>query len=169
MYALIENNEVKQVGSLSTLFPNTSGTTESFAISKGALKVVEGEQKDQRFYWVSFSHYEIQPNKVIRVYSNTPKELEDVTQTVDGVQHTTKGLKSNLVAQLKVTANSLLQPSDWMVLRQLSRGVGMSHIYEDYRTAVVAECARVEDLINNCDNVDSLMDIKATWPEQPAE
>ncbi len=66
MYALIENNAVTQVGELSILFPNTSNPNHAFAIEQGALEVVEGEQKDQRFYWVTFDSYQVGNGVVTR-------------------------------------------------------------------------------------------------------
>ena len=75
-------------------------------------------------------------------------------------------LKPQWVTQLKDTANKLLAPTDWMVLRQLSRGVGMSHIYEDYRTAVIDECARIEAAINACTSVEELAAVEFNWPTQ---
>ena len=77
MYALISNGQVTQVGELSILFPNTSNPNHAFAIEQGALEVVEGEQKDQRFYWVTFDSYTVNGNVVTRNYINTPKALED--------------------------------------------------------------------------------------------
>jgi hypothetical protein len=75
MYALIQNSQVTQVGELSILFPNTSNPNHAFAIEQGALEVVEGEQKDQRFYWVTFDSYQVNGSVVTRTYTNTPKEI----------------------------------------------------------------------------------------------
>jgi hypothetical protein len=126
----------------------------------GITEVDDPVPYDDRFYWGL----------------GNPKALEDVPQVdqdnnpvldANGVQLVSKGLKSQLVAQLKDTANKLLAPTDWMVLRQLSRGVGMSHIYEDYRTAVIDECARVETAINEAADVSALIEVLATtnWPK----
>ena len=136
MYALIENNAVTKVGELANLFPDTSNPNHAFAVEQGALEVVEGEQKDQRFYWVTFSHYEI-GSVVTRTYTNTPKALEDVTNEDASV---TKGLKSQWIAQSKVAANSLLAATDWMVIRKAERNV-------DIPTNVVAERAKI---ISDC-------------------
>ncbi len=103
MFALISNGQVTQVGELSILFPNTSNPNHAFAIEQGALEVVEGEQKDQRFYWVTFDSYQVSNGVVTRTYVNTPKALEDVTETPEGQTEpvTTKGLKSQWIAQIK--------------------------------------------------------------------
>lgn len=49
--------------------------------------------------------------------SGTPRAIDDVTETVDGEEITTAGLKTNAIAQVKVTAGSLLAPTDWMVVK----------------------------------------------------
>ena len=65
---------------------------------------------DNRFYWSA----------------DVPKALDDVDAVdedgnpvldEDGVQIVTKGLKSNAIAQTKVTAGSLLASTDWMVIK----------------------------------------------------
>ena len=116
----------------------------------GIIEVDDPQTYDDRLYWGP----------------GNPKQLEDQTITPDdGEPYVQKGLKSQWVAQLKDTANKLLAPTDWMVLRQLSRGIGISHIYEDYRTAVIDECARVEVAILACTTVEELAAIQANWPK----
>jgi hypothetical protein len=58
MFAIVQNNEiVKTGGSIRTLFPNISfpagGASAQFKADHGVVEVVSGEQKDQRFYWVT--------------------------------------------------------------------------------------------------------------------
>ena len=119
----------------------------------GITEVADPVRADDRFYW----------NGDI----NTPKALEDETQTdQEGNTSTVKGLKSQFIAQIKQTANTLLQPSDWMVLRQLSRGIGMSHIYEDYRTAVIAKSNELETAIAAVTTVEELIALDLSFPKQ---
>lgn len=118
---------------------------------RAAIGITEADDPqpyDDRFYWGP----------------GNPKALDDVTETIDGVDYTTKGLKSQMIAQVKATAGSLLAPSDWMVLRQLSRGVGMSHIYEDYRNAVIEYSNTAEAVITACTSVDELAAVQFEWP-----
>ena len=163
MYALIDNNAVTQVGELSILFPNTSNPTHDFATEQGALEVVEGEQKDQRFYWVTFSHYEVTGSVVTRTYTNTPKALEDVTETPEGATEpvTTKGLKSQWIAQCKAAAGSQLAATDWMVIRKAERGVDIPAEVAAERTQIVADCDAKEAAIAACTTVEQLMAVVA--------
>lgn len=159
MFALISNGQVTQVGELSILFPNTSNPTHAFAIEQSALEVVEGEQKDQRFYWVTFDKYEVTGNVVTRTYVNTPKALEDVTETPEGATEpvTTKGLKSQAIAQTKVTANSLLAQTDWMVIRKTERNVDIPADVIAERAKIIADCTAKEAAITAATTIDELV------------
>lgn len=163
MYALIENSQVTQVGELSILFPNTSNPTHAFATEQGALEVVEGEQKDQRFYWVTFSHYEVTGSTVTRTYTNTPKALENVTEVPEGATEpvTTKGLKSQWIAQCKAAAGSQLAATDWMVIRKAERGVDIPAEVAAERTQIVADCDAKEAAIAACTTIEELMAVVA--------
>ena len=163
MYALIENNAVTKVGELATLFPDTSNPNHAFAVEQGALEVVEGEQKDQRFYWVTFSHYEVNGSVVTRTYTNTPKALEDVTETPEGQTEpvTTKGLKSQWIAQIKSAANSQLASTDWMVIRKAERDVAIPAEVVAARAAIVAECNAKEAAILAATTMDEFLAIVA--------
>lgn len=117
----------------------------------GITELNDPEPYDDRLYWGV----------------GNPKQLDDEIIVPDeGDAYTQKGLKSQWIAQLKDTANKLLAPSDWMVLRQLSRNVAVPQLIEDYRTAVVAECARIEAAINACTSVEELAAIQFNWPTQ---
>lgn len=163
MYALIDNGQVAQVGELQTLFPNTSfpgGFNQAeFAADMGALEVIEGERKDERFYWVTFSHYEVQGDKAVRVYTNTPKALEDVTETPEGATEpvTTKGLKSQWIAQTKAAAGSALAATDWMVIRKAERGVDIPADVAADRAKIVADCNTKEAAIQAATTIEELM------------
>ena len=158
MYALIENNAVTKVGELATLFPDTSNPNHAFAVEQGALEVVEGEQKDQRFYWVTFSHYEVNGSVVTRTYTNTPKALEDVTNEDASV---TQGLKSQWIEQNKQSTNGLLGYTDWMVIRKAERNIDIPADIAAERIRLVAECNAKEAAIRACTTMDEFIAIVA--------
>ena len=163
MYALISDNTVTQVGELAILFPNTSNPTHDFATEQGAKEVVEGEQKDQRFYWVTFDSYQVTGDVVTRTYVNTPKALEDVTETPEGQTEpvTTKGLKSQWIAQGKVLANSQLASTDWMVIRRAERDVAIPAEVVAERAQIIADCNAKEAAITACTTIEELMAVVA--------
>ena len=158
MYALIENNAVTKVGELATLFPDTSNPNHAFAIEQGALEVVEGEQKDQRFYWVTFDSYQVNGSVVTRTYTNTPKALEDVTEEDASV---TKGLKSQWIAQNKANANSQLASTDWMVIRKAERDIAIPTDVATERAKIIADCTAKETAITAATTIDALIAVVA--------
>ena len=108
---------------------------------------------DNRFYWSA----------------GVPKSLDDVNEVdedgnpildQDGVQIVTKGLKSNAIAQVKVTAGSLLSTTDWMVTRQAETGTAVPSAVSDYRAAVRTASGTIETAITACT---SLEDFKALY------
>ena len=184
MYALVNNNVVTKVGELATLFPDTSNPNHAFAIEQGALEVVEGEQKDQRFYWVTFDSYQVNGSVVTRQYTNTPKALEDklevkedgsplyvqvwdATAGKDGEmvdtteQVVTKGLKSQWIAQIKSAANSQLASTDWMVIRKAERDVAIPSDVVTERAKIIADCTAKEVAITAASTIDALINVVA--------
>jgi len=163
MYALIENNAVTQVGELSILFPNTSNPNHAFAIEQGALEVVEGEQKDQRFYWVTFDSYQVNGSVVTRTYTNTPKALEDVIETPEGTSEpvTTKRLKSQWIAQVKASANSQLASTDWYVWRKFERMVDIPSDVVTERAKIIADCTAKEAAITAATTMEAFINVVA--------
>ena len=98
---------------------------------------------DNRFYWDA----------------TTPKNIADVNEVdengnaildEDGVQVVTKGLKSNAIAQTKVTAGSLLAPTDWHVVKASEvSGYTVPSAITTYRAAVRTASNTIETAITN--------------------
>ena len=84
---------------------------------------------DSRFYW---------SKGVERALEDVNETNEDGTPMLDvkGNQVVTKGLKSNAIAQVKVTAAGLLAPTDWMVVRSAENGTDIDADTLAYRAAV---------------------------------
>jgi hypothetical protein len=144
MYALLSpSNEITQIGELQALFPNEIQPTALYAQQHGAKEIIDGTREDERFYWVTFDSYSVGETYVTRNYVNTPKALEDVTETVDEQTSTTQGLKSQYIAQFKQTANSMLSTTDWTVIRKAERGVDIPADVAAKRAAILAECDRL--------------------------
>ena len=105
---------------------------------------------DSRFYWSA----------------GVPKNIDDVNEVdedgnpvldADGVQVVTKGLKSNAIAQAKVTAGSLLSTTDWMVTRQAETGTEIPSAVSDYRTAVRTASETIETAIQGVTTLEAFM------------
>jgi hypothetical protein len=187
MFAIIQNNEiVKTGGSIRTLFPNISfpagGASAQFKADNGVVEVVSGEQKDQRFYWVTPANPSLQLVDGVPtfMFTNTPKELEDreevdqdgnplyvkVLGEVDGEpamvdsdeRLVTKGLKSQFIAQAKDSANKALAATDWYVIRKAERGTDIPAEVVADRAAIVQACTDKEAAITAATTIEQLME-----------
>ena len=160
MYALVtSNNEITQIGELQALFPNEFQPTALYAQQHGAKEIIDGNREDERFYWVTFGSYSVGDTYVTRNYVNTPKALEDVTETPEGQTEpiTTQGLKSQYIAQFKQTANSMLATTDWMVIRKAERSVDIPADVAAKRAAILAECDRLTAAVTAAQDMPSFI------------
>ena len=71
----------------------------------------------------------------------------------------TQGLKSNMIAQVKHTAGTMLNQTDWYVTRKMEREVAIPADVVAQRAHVVAESERLETAIAACSNVEALIAI----------
>jgi len=117
---------------------NLSTEEEKNAI--GITWVADPTPVDTRFYWDT----------------NLPKALEDKLEE-DG--STTKGLKTQYVAQVKDTAGKLLNTTDWYVIRKAERNVEMPSDVVAKRAVVVVEANRLETAITNASTVEALIEV----------
>ena len=111
---------------------------------------------------MTFDSYQVNGSVVTRTYINTPKALEDVTETPEGGEPvTTKGLKSQWIAQNKASANSLLASTDWMVIRKAERDVAIPADVVAERAKIIADCTAKEAAITAASTIDALINVVA--------
>jgi len=79
----------------------------------------------------------------------------------------TKGLKSNMIAQVKDTAGKLLAQTDWYVTRKVERNVDIPTDVASKRVAIVAESERLETAIAAVTSVEQLIEVMQSqnWGE----
>jgi len=96
----------------------------------------------------------------VQVYNPETEAMEDTDERL-----VTKGLKSTKIAEVKHTANTLLAPTDWYVIRLMESEVVMPSKVVDFRAEVKAECDRLETAIAECTDVEGLIDVMqgASW------
>ena len=114
------------------------------ADEKAALKITEVADDpvyDSRFYWGN----------------GTAKALDDKTETVDGVQIKTIGVKSILKAEEKIIAGSLLAKYDWYVVRKAEKSTAIPSAITTYRDAVRTACDTREKEIDACSDTAALV------------
>jgi len=114
----------------------------------GITEVPETPVHDQRYYW----GYDADGNLI-------PKQLEDEQVTVwedvttdVGIASTSRtytqtGLKTLHISQTKETANTLLSPTDWYVVRKFERDVNVPVGIASYRASVISVSSERESLI----------------------
>lgn len=194
MYAIVKDGSITATGTIKQLFPNTSfagGTAnEDFKTAEGVVDIVEGERKDQKYYFVAQGDIALVDGVPTQQYTNTAKRLNDedakdpdtgaqlyvqvydpdydngegneVGKMVDTSEKlVNKGLKTVMTTEVKDTANKLLAKTDWTVIRKAERDIAIPSATATYRAAVITECTRLETEIANAANVDALATVMA--------
>lgn len=107
----------------------------------GIYDVAYGNRADDRFYTITENAPTFdQAEKIVKVtYSAAAKAIGDVGES--------KGLKSQWIAQINQTANSMLAQSDWMLVRKIERNVDVPADMVTYRAAVITEANRLTTAI----------------------
>ena len=192
MYAIVKDGSITATGNIKQLFPNTSfagGVANAdFKTAEGVMDIVQGEQKDRQYYFVTEGDIALVDGVPTQQYTNTAKRLNDEdAKDEDGNQvyvqvwdkDTNKmvntseklinqGLKTSITAEVKNIANTRLASTDWMVIRKYERDVAIPSATATYRAAVITECARLETAIANAADVDALATVMAgqDWPKE---
>jgi len=112
----------------------------------GITEVADAPTYDSRFYWGD----------------GTAKALDDKTETVDGVESTTLGVKSVLKTQEKVTAGSLLAKYDWYVVRKAEKDIAIPSSISTFRDGVRTACDTREKEIDACSDTAALVTLYST-------
>ena len=195
---VIDGSIVQTASSVKKMFsytvPEGAGfsSMSDFMRDKGVLDVVNGEKKNEEYYYVTPGDITLVDGVPTQAYTNTAKRLvdEDVTDA-DGNQlyeqvwdddandgdggmvntnekRVNQGLKTVMTAQVKYQANSSLAKTDWMVIRKAERDVAIPSATATYRAAVLTECTRLETAIGNAADVDALAVVMAAqnWPKE---
>ena len=116
---------------------------------KAAIGITEAPEPpvyDQRYFW----GYDVDGNLI-------PKQLEDQTITPEqGEPYTQTGLKTLHINQTKETANTLLAPTDWYIVRKFERNIDVPVGIVSYRATVISVSEEREALIQAVTTVDEL-------------
>lgn len=114
----------------------------------GLQEVVEvNERKSDKFYFVTEKL-----EGATRIYENIPKDLDI--------------LKEMLANETKNTAYSLLQPTDYIDIRNL-RDPSYKPEWITWRESVRQVSAEVITMVEAATDIEELEQISAQWPEKP--
>ena len=192
MYAIVKDSAITATGTIKQLFPNTSfagGVANSeFKKAENVEDVVNAEQKDKTYYFVTQGNIVLVDGVPTQQYTNTAKRLndedakdedgnqlyvqvwdEDTKKMVDTSEKmVNQGLKSVMTEKVKDITNGLLSKTDWMIIRKVERSVNVPSATETYRTAVLTECGRLESAIAGVSDVDALKVVMdgQKWPKE---
>ena len=178
MYALVENNEVKQIitNPKPLLIGDVRYPAKIFELwsqdelnAIGIYEVVtdSSNKKDEEYYFNTNEEYNYADNQVTRLWGTaTPKRLEDEDAIDedgknildnDGNQVINYGLKTEKKRIVKQQASGLLAPTDWYVVKATE--VTEYNVPENittFRSDVRSKSNEMENQIDACTNVDEL-------------
>ena len=94
--------------------------------------------------------YDADAGTVTAAYGTaTAKAHADVTTTIDGVDYTAPGLKTELIKQLKIEVSNNLAKTDWYVTRKSEKSTAIPSNISTHRDAVRTKQASMETAITN--------------------
>jgi len=151
-------------------------STEAERTALGIIWEDDPVRADDRFYWDGdINNPKALEDKeevdedgnplYVKVLDNTDPDNPVMVDTDERL--VTKGLKSNMIAQVKHTAGTLLAQTDWYVTRKVERNVDIPTDVSSKRVAIVAESERLETAIKACTTVMLLIEImnSQNWGE----
>ena len=197
MFAIVKDGAITATGTLKQLFPTTSFpggvANEDFKTANGIKEIVNGQRKNQTYYYTTPGDIALVDGVPTQVYTNTAKRLDDEdakdeagnqlyvqvwdpsanggegAMVASSKKQINYGIKTTMTEEVKSRANSLLSSTDWMVIRKAERDVAIPSANATYRAAVITECTRLESAIAGAGDVDALAAVMnaQNWPEEP--
>lgn len=135
----------------------------------GITEVADPEPYDDRYYWGPGLPKELDDRLEVKedgsplwvqVYDPVTGSMVDTD-----VQVVHKGLKSQVIAQIKTTAGTLLTPTDWKVIRAAELGSTVDADTLASRALIRAASNINENAVSACTTVDELAALQLAWPE----
>ena len=170
MFAIVEDGKIIRTGSsVQKMFPNTSfagSPNADFLRDNNVMDVVNGERKNEQYYFVTAGDITLVDGVPTQAYTNTAKLLADEdAKDVDGNQI--------YVQVWDADANDgdggYVNSSEKVVNQGLKTTMtDIPSATATYRAAVLTECARLETAIANAADVDALAAVMAAqnWPKE---
>ena len=151
-------------------------STEAERTAVGITWEDDPVRADDRYYWNGDINNPKMLDDRLEVDENGQPLWEQVLDNSDplnpvmvdsNVQMKTLGLKSNMIAQVKHTAGTILAQTDWYVTRKSEKAVDIPVDVETKRDAVRTECDRLETAINAVTTVEELITVMQSqnWGE----
>jgi len=176
MYALVTNNEITKfinhpkslvIGDVRYPAKIFSVWSASELNAIGIYEVVfdNSNFKDEKWYINTNQSYDFDGNEVTASYETaTPKAHADTLWTaqdeIDGKgtegEVATRGLKYNLIRDLKITVANILAETDWYITRNTEKSTAIPSAISTHRDAVRTKQASMETAITNASDTPAL-------------
>ena len=182
MWAKVKADQVIEVFNGAKAITDDNGVQHPSSIfsnwSKDELKnigiyaVSMATPPDSRFYKGGTPSYSFSKDKVIETINKTAHELADVTVTdadnkvmknSNGTTMMTTGLITQYKMDIDNQAYNLLQPSDWMAVRQYETGVSITDDWKTYRAGVRTKAAEMKTAVSAVTSVGALKDLHVVY------
>jgi len=117
----------------------------------------DSNKKDETWYINTNQSFAFADGVVTASYGTaTPKAHADVTETINEVEYTTSGLKTNLIRDLKITVANELAKTDWYVTRNTEKSTAIPSAISTHRDAVRTKQASMEAQITGATDTAAL-------------
>ena len=180
MWAKVKADQVIEIFSGAKAVTDNNGTQHPASIfsnwSKAELAnigfypVTQATPADNKFYINGAASYSFSDGVVTETISSTAHEIADVTVTDEEGNPT---IQSGLISQYKMDidkrAYDLLQPSDWMVVREIETGVSVPDAWSTYRAGVRTKAAEMKTAVSAVTSVGGLKDLHIVYAQVTAE
>ena len=101
--------------------------------------------KDEKWYINTNQSFAFANGTVTASYGTaTAKAHADVTETINGVESTIPGLKTNLIKNLKTNVANELAKTDWYITRNTEKSTAIPSAISTHRDSVRATQASIE-------------------------
>jgi len=130
---------------------------------RGITEIVQQPHPDSRLYTWSYNDD--------GTVTSTAKSLDDVNEVdengdpimEDGEQVVTKGVKSNLIAEVKAQQGALLAQTDWAIVRKADTGIDVPAAIQQWRNEIRLAAAAMEDQITQAATTDAVAALFLTY------
>ena len=130
----------------------------------GITEIVQQPHPNSVLYWWGYNDD--------GTVTSTAKALDDINEVDengdpllddDGVQVVTKGVKSNLIGEVRTQQGSLLSQTDWALVRKVDTSVSVPANIQTWRDAIRTKATAMEDAITAAADTDAVSALFVTY------
>ena len=123
---------------------------------RGITEIVQEAPPDSRLYTFSYNDDGSVSSVAKSLDDRAEVDVDGEPIIENGVQLVTKGVRSNLIEEVKAQQGSLLSQTDWAVIRHADTGAAVPENIAAWRTAIRAKATEMEDAIADAADTDAI-------------